>query len=305
MSRTSALRASPAWAEPCASSGVDVSLSDEMDAARALSLRGRWRIARRCAARCASRSRSRAPAWDASTGCSRRLGRSRRPPPGRAAAPPARLPRAAPRPRFPRWDAETRPHRGRAGDGREGEQPGYSPEALLRREAAPTARATGAGGHGAPAGPAGAAPGRPAQPAPGPDARPRPARRSAPQLRRALRTEGELVSLARRTRARGGAAPRLPAGHQRLHGPPRPLPAGVRPVASTRRGPRAEVFAFNTELVARSRGRLAPGRIAPHPGAPGGRRCRTGRGGTRIGECLADVRRGTTWPRRWTAGPWS
>jgi len=191
---------------------------------------------------------------------------------------------AIPRGRALHWDPDTRRMASEPGTLPEGERPGYSPDALLRRKPfdqewsgrdlvrmerllARLARRLAT----------------------------RRSRRLVPtrgrgradvrsSYRRALRTSGEMFSLARRTRAVD--EPRLAflldtSGSMDTHS--RFLLTFA--LSLRRAAPRAEVFAFNTELVHLTRS-LAPGkvrltleRLSVH--VP------DWSGGTRIGECLA------------------
>ncbi len=197
-------------------------------------------------------------------------------------------PRPRPAPEAPRgsalrWDPDARQMAGAPGHSTSGERPGYSPEALLRRKPfgedwsarelalmerllARLARALAT----------------------------RRSRRLVPtrgrgradvrsSYRRALRTAGELLSLARRTRAI--EQPRVAflldtSGSMDAHS--RFLLTFA--LALRRAAPRAEVFAFNTELVHLTP-QLAPGKVrlslerlsASVPDWSGG---------TRIGDCL-------------------
>jgi uncharacterized protein with von Willebrand factor type A (vWA) domain len=203
---------------------------------------------------------------------------------GRPAAPPRREAPAVPRGRALHWDPDARRMDTGGGASSQGEQPGYSPEALLRRKRfeedwsvrdlvrmerllARLARRLAT----------------------------RRSRRLVPtrgrgradvraSYRRALRTSGELVGLARRARAVD--EPRVvflldTSGSMDTHS--RFL---LTFALSLRRAvPSAEVFAFNTALVHLTRS-LAPGKVrlslerlaAEVPDWSGG---------TRIGECLS------------------
>ena len=193
-------------------------------------------------------------------------------------------PPAVPRGRVLRWDPDARRMTEAPGTSAQGERPGYSPEALLRRKpfdpewsgsdlatmerlltrlarrlaTRRSRRLIPTRGRGRP------------------DVR--------ASYRRALRTSGELVSLARRTRAI--EEPRLAflldtSGSMDAHS--RFLLTFA--LALRRAAPRAEVFAFNTELVHLTSS-LAPGKVrltldrlaAAVPDWSGG---------TRIGQCLA------------------
>jgi uncharacterized protein len=262
--------------------GVGVGLRDEMDAAEALGLvdledRDEVQRALRAALKIrpealAAFDRLFAAFWS-----------------GEEAAAPPPPPRSIEAPRLGRapllrWDPETR-RLGEAAGGAEGDQPGYSPEAVLRRkrfdDAACTERdraamerllarlarrlATRRSRRLVPTRGRGSAD----------------LRRS---LRRALATQGEVVSLARRTRAL--AEPRLvflcdTSGSMETH--TRFLLAFA--LALQRAAPGSEVFAFNTELVRvtpwLSRGRLEVVLRRLAAAVP------DWSGGTRIGECLA------------------
>lgn len=206
----------------------------------------------------------------------------------KAPAAPAPRPREAParaRGRLLQWDPDARRMGDDPGAAPEGEQPGYSPEALLRRKAFDQAEWSGRDLVAMErllarlARRLATSRGRRLVPTRG---RGRPDVRSS--YRRALRTSGELVSLARRTRA--VEEPRLvflldTSGSMDAHS--RFLLAFV---LSLRSGvPRAEAFAFNTELVHLTPS-LAPGKLrlgldrlaASVPDWSGG---------TRIGESLA------------------
>jgi len=191
---------------------------------------------------------------------------------------------AVPRSRALHWDPDTRRMSTGAGASSPGDRPGYSPEALLRRKGfdedwsgrdlvrmerllARLARRLATRRS------------RRLVPTRGPG---RADVRSS--YRRALRTSGELLSLARRTRA--VEEPRLvflldTSGSMDTHS--RFLLTFA--LSLRRAAPLAEVFAFNTELVHLTRS-LAPGKVrltldrlaASVPDWSGG---------TRIGECLS------------------
>ena len=173
---------------------------------------------------------------------------------------PRREPAAVRKGRLLHWDPDARRMGESTGDASEGDEPGYSPEPLLRRkrfdEAAWSARdllalekvlarmarrvAT-----------------RPSRRLVRTRGRGRPDLRSS--YRHALRTSGELLTLARRTRAI--EEPRLvflldTSGSMDAHS--RFLLAFV--LALRRVAPRAEAFVFNTELVPVTRS-LVPGKI--------------------------------------------
>ena len=263
--------------------GVGVTLRDELDAAQALGLVDRED---REEVRRALRIALKVPpdAFEAFEGLFGAFWRGETP----EVAPvvPRRAPDApaAPRGRALHWDPDTRTMSGPGGSSAEGARPGYSPEALLRRKAFDTAwsgrdlvrmerllarlarrlatqrsrRLVPTRGRGCP------------------DVR--------ASYRRALRTGGELVDLARRARA--VERPRVAflldtSGSMDSH---------VRflltfALAVRRAVPRAEVFAFNTELVhltpliAAGKVHLSLDRLAE--AVP------DWSGGTRIGECLA------------------
>ncbi len=182
--------------------------------------------------------------------------------PRRAVSPrrPRREPPAARRGRLLHWDPDARRMGDAPGSAADGDEPGYSPEPLLRRkrfdEAAWSARdlqaverllariarrlAT-----------------RPSRRMVRTRSRGRPDLRSS--YRHALRTSGELLRLARRTRAI--EEPRLvflldTSGSMDAHS--RFLLAFV--LALRRVAPRAEAFVFNTELVRVTRS-LVPGKV--------------------------------------------
>ena len=229
--------------------------------------------------------------------------RRTRPPPRR----PREAPAAAARPRAalgPRHAARWRDAPAPSG---EGDEPGYSPEALLRRKpfdedwsAADLAAMERA------AGPPGAAPGHAAQPPPGARRRGRGRADVRAQLPpRAAHVAASCVSLARRTRAVD--EPRLvflcdTSGSMDAA---QPLPADVRCSRCAAPRPRAEVFAFNTELVHLTRS-LAPRQASALT------LDRLARGGARLVGRHAHrrvprrVRRRSTWRAgRRPARPWS
>ena len=210
---------------------------------------------------------------------------------------PAKAPEALPRrpreaPALPRgnplhWDPDTRRMGEAPGATAEGERPGFSPEALLRRRPfdqiewsgqelvtmerllARLARRL--------------ATRKSRRLVPTPRRRGRPDLRAS--LRRALRTSGELLTLGRRIPA--VEEPSLvflldTSGSMDAHG--RFL---LTFILSLRRGaPSAELFAFNTELVHLTPS-LAPGKLRLTLDRIGAA-VPDWSGGTRIGECLAD-----------------
>jgi hypothetical protein len=208
-----------------------------------------------------------------------------------AAAPIALSRRPAESPALPRgralqWDPDTRRMGEAAGTSAEGEQPGWSPEALLRRRPfdaaswsaqelvamerllARLARRL--------------ATRRSRRLVPTTGKRGRTDLRSS--YRRALETSGELVRLARRTFA--VKEPRLvflidTSGSMDAHG--RFLLTFI--LALRRGAPRAELFAFNTELVHLTPS-LSPGKLRLTLERIGAA-VADWSGGTRIGECLA------------------
>ncbi len=208
-----------------------------------------------------------------------------------AAAPTALLRRPAESPALPRgralqWDPDARRMGESPGASAEGEQPGWSPEALLRRRPfddtswsgqelvamerllARLARRL--------------ATRRSRRLVPTTGGRGRTDLRSS--YRRALKTSGEMVSLARRIGA--VAEPRLvflldTSGSMDAHG--RFLLTFI--LALRRGAPRAELFAFNTELVHLTPS-LSPGKLRLTLERIGAA-VADWSGGTRIGECLA------------------
>ncbi len=263
--------------------GVPTTLRDELDAAEALALVDREDREEVCRA---LRIALKVPRADFETYDRLFDGFWRDTPEEAPVAPrrPRELP-AVPRGRLLHWDPDARQMATGAVDSPAGEQPGYSPEALLRRKPfdeewsardlvrmerllARLARRLAT----------------------------RKSRRLVPtrgrgradvraSYRRALRTSGELLSLARRTRAVD--QPRIvflldTSGSMDTHS--RFLLTFA--LSLRRAAPRAEVFAFNTELVHLTRS-LAPGKVrltldrlaASVPDWSGG---------TRIGACLAE-----------------
>jgi uncharacterized protein with von Willebrand factor type A (vWA) domain len=264
--------------------GVGTSLRDELDAAEALGLVG---VEDRENVRAALRIALKIPRLSFET-FDRLLGVFWDGEQGTAPAAPARRPREAPtlgQGRLLHWDPDARRMGDAPGAAPEGDEPGYSPEALLRRKRFDEALWSGrdlvtmerllarlarrlATRRS-----------RRLVPTPG---RGRADLRSS--YRRALRTSGEFLSLARRTRA--VEEPRLvflldTSGSMDAHS--RFLLAFV--LSLRRAAPRAEAFAFNTVLVHVTRS-LAPAKVrltldrlaASVPDWSGG---------TRIGESLA------------------